>query len=244
MGEAAFVLSWKDGRVRRAEMKKRGSPKEVGEHQEHWGTGAGPVCVALESVGGGDGEVGDEAGEAPGQPDWGQCECWQRECCSQAMGSHRKFLSKGWTYNELWLWPLKWRIDEQGGVEAGRATKRRSLVAWMGQWHLGWTSGCMWKECFQWKGELREHGTDWRKVEEEAAVRGNSQATQAALDEAAESGRKPKRVGWHLLSTILYVPLDICGPTYVSGKVVLLWARLCHLLFPPRISQICVGGLE
>lgn len=61
------------------------------KHQEHWGTGRGPVCGAFESVGRDDGEMGDEAREAPGQPDSRALDCRQHECCSQAVGSHRVF---------------------------------------------------------------------------------------------------------------------------------------------------------
>ena len=48
---------------------------------------AGPWRVWVEMMG----EMGDEAREAPGQPDCGALDCWQRECCSQAVGSHGVF---------------------------------------------------------------------------------------------------------------------------------------------------------
>lgn len=100
---------------------------------------------------------------------------------------------------------------------AGEGAGRGSLVAWTGQWQLGWRKGCTRKSAFNRRQNLQNTGLigEWRKVEEEAAVRGDSWVTQAALGRETKSGRKQERVGWHLLSTTVYVPLDICDPTHV-----------------------------
>lgn len=51
-------------------------------------------------------------------------------------------------------------------------------------------------------------------MEEEEAIRDVSWGTQEALGGTVESSREWERVGWHLLSPNLCVPLDICGFTY------------------------------
>lgn len=107
-------------------------------------------------------------------------------------------------------------------------------MAWTEWGQLGWRESHACEEHFQQKVELTECGTDWRKAEEETAVRDDSLAEATGLSGEWEG------TGWHLLSINVCVPLDVCGPTYVSGKVALPWARLCSLCLPPMVSQMHV----
>lgn len=104
-------------------------------------------------------------------------------------------------------------------------------MTWAEQGKWGWRERRACEEHFQQMVKLLECGTDWKKVEEETAVRDDSFAEATGLSREREGMR------WHLLSTNICVRLDVCGPTYVSGKVALPWARLCCLKFPPMVSQ-------
>lgn len=83
---------------------------------------------------------------------------------------------------------------------------------------MGWRETCACEKHFQQMVELMECGTDWKKVEEETAVRDDS------LTEATGLSREREGMEWHLLSTKICVRLDVCGweGGFALGKTLLL----------------------
>lgn len=64
--------------------------------------------------------------------------------------------------------------------------------------------------------ELRAQGLTGERLRKKGS--GMTPGAPKQLGGTTESGREWRRVGWHILSTNVCIPLDICGPTYVVSE--------------------------